>query len=216
MTFRPFGPDAATLVVPLQAENYLVLSPEFIANRDDPEPGVIGEYGFGYAVVPDPNHTGTLAYGPGHFRAGFQLIHFRVLENGELWVRLVFVVNRPDQILNAPLDPVGWSLHIIDLMSLGFTTRLLQPIRQLIEGLPLRVSGFDPLSSFIVLANSVTGGFAGEGLCISREQLEKYSLVQHYMQHYKMIVASLLTWRHVSNWLNSGEIPESIQTEIGS
>jgi hypothetical protein len=57
--------------------------------------------------------------------------------NGELWPRLVFVVNRPDRILNFPLDPVGWSFRLADLISLGFTSRILQPIRMFFEGLPL-------------------------------------------------------------------------------
>jgi hypothetical protein len=72
LMFQPGGNGSTSLLVPLKEENYLVLSRDFITNRDNPAPGVLGEYGFGYAVIQDPPDESLLAYGPGHFRAGFQ------------------------------------------------------------------------------------------------------------------------------------------------
>jgi hypothetical protein len=58
------------------------------------------------------------------------------------------------------------------------------------------------------LANAVTGGQAAQQLCISREQLDKDFLVQHFMQHYVTIVGSLLTWRQIPNWLDAAALPD--------
>jgi hypothetical protein len=216
LTLQPGGAGSTSLVVPLREQNYLVVSPDFIANRDDPAPGVLGEYGFGYAVIPDPTDNSILAYGPGHFRAGFQLIHFRVMANGETWVRLVFVVNRPDRILNIPIDPIGWSFRLAGLMSLGLASRVAGPAKRFLDRSPFRLAGFDPISAYITLANALTGGAAAEDLCISRPQLEKDFLVQHFQKHYQMIVGSLLTWRHIPNWLDEQAIPDSIESGVGS
>jgi hypothetical protein len=216
LRFQPRGRESVSLAIPLKAENYLVLSRDFIANRDDPAPGVLGEYGFGYAMIRDTSDESVFAYGPGQFQTGFQLIHFRVLGNGETWVRLVFVVNRPDRILNIPIDPVGWSFRLADLFSLGLASRVVGPAKPWLERSPFRIGGFDPISAYVTLANTLTGGFAAEDLCISREQLEKDFLVQHFHQHYQMIVGSLLTWRHVPDWLNTREIPASIVTGVSS
>jgi hypothetical protein len=146
----------------------------------------------------------------------FQLIHFRVLANGATWARLVFVVNRPDRILNIPIDPIGWGFRLADFLSLGLASRVVGPAKPLLDRSPFLLGHFDPLSAYIALANTLTGGFAAEDLCISRQQLEKDFLVQHFQQHYQMIVGSLSTWRHIPNWLDSQAIPASIVTGVCS
>jgi hypothetical protein len=216
LTFQPRGPGSVSLILPLKAENYLVLNRDFITNRDNPAPGVLGEYGFGYALIRDIRGDSAFAYGPGQFRTGFQLIHFRVLKNGETWARLVFVVNRPDRILNIPINPLGWSFRLADLLSLGMASRVVGPAKSFFDRSSFRIDGFDPISAYIALARTLTGGFAAEDLCISREQLEKDFLVQHFQQHYKMIVGSLLTWRHIPNWLDGRAIPASIVAGVRS
>jgi hypothetical protein len=211
LTFQPFGPNGAAFVLPLKEENYLVVSPAFIANREKPRPGILAEYGFGYALLRTADEQTIFAYGPGRFRAGVQLIHFQVLESGEIRVKLVFVVNRPDRILNIPIAPVDWGFRLADLFSLGLASRLLGPARRLLDRPPFRVERFDPVSTYIQAADTLTGGFAASDLCISREQLEKIFLVQHFVQHYRMIVGSLLTWRHIPNWLNISALPNWLE-----
>ena len=97
LTFRPFGPGLPQVDIPLGEHQWAVMSRDFILNEDNPEPGVLGDYGYGYAVLRNPTDRGLLAYGPGRFDAGFQLFNFRVLESGEARVKLVFVVNRPEK-----------------------------------------------------------------------------------------------------------------------
>lgn len=211
MTFRVLGSERAQLVLPLMEESYLVLSSDFVLNETDPEPGVLGRYGFGYAFVRNES-AGLLAYGPGEFEAAIELIQFHVLASGETRAHLVFVVNQPDRIVNATLDPVALSFGAADFVSLGAVSTIFGPLRAALERLPLRIGPFDPISTYVTVANQLTNGLAAEDLCISRKQLEKDFLVQHFMQHYQMLSGALMTWRRIPNWLNRDALPKPIIT----
>jgi hypothetical protein len=73
-------------------------------------------------------------------------------------------------------------------------------------------NSFDPVYSFVSLANTLTANQAAQTLCISREQLNKDFLAQHFMQHYVTIVGSLLTWRQIPDWLDRAALPEWVIT----
>lgn len=210
LTIPADSPDAPRLVLPLRGESYLVLSPEFLTDEDDPEPGVLGRYGVGYAFVRVPQPGAPLAYGPGEFDASFQTITFRVLAGGETEVDLVFVVNRPRQVFNVSANPLRWGLRLADLLSLGLAAPLSAPLRRLLDAAPFPFPGFDPVTASIRLANWLTGGAAARDYCVSTEQLEKTFLVQHYMQHYQMISGSLLTWRRQSDWRDRAGLPPEV------
>jgi hypothetical protein len=215
-TIRPRGQESVQLVIPLKEESYLVLSPGFIVNEDDPSPQVLGRYGFGYAFIKDPSPTGLLAYGPGRFNVSFQLINFRVLRSGAIETDLIFAANQPEQVLNVTIAPIDWSIGMANVMSLGMASRLLAPLRPILDRLPVRVNGFDPVTTSVDLVNLLTGGLATQELCISREQLAKDFLVQHFMQHYQMVTSSLLTWRQYPNWLDPTTLPEWIIKGVSS
>src|SRR6266852_3569195 len=57
-TIRPRGQQSLQFVLPLREQSYLALSSDFITNEDNPEPGVLGRYGFGYAFIKDRSDTG--------------------------------------------------------------------------------------------------------------------------------------------------------------
>ena len=189
--------------------------PDFVTRREDPAPGVLGEYGFGYTFLRYEADPSQFAYGPGRFAYGFQLITFRVLDSGETFVRMAFVINRPESILNMALDPVAWGFRLADFASLGLASRLFAPTRWVLDRLPLRVEGFDPVTTYIALANLVTAGWAAKELCLSRVQLEKDFLLQHFMQHYQMMVGSLLTWRRVPDW-RATDLPTFVTSGVSS
>ncbi len=210
LSFAPFGANALKLQMPLKEQTYLVLGPPFITNEENPEPDVLGRYGFGYAFVPyaPPDGPGIVAYGPGHFAAAIQTVDFRVMKNGEIRVRAAFVVNRPNKITNVDIDPIDWGFQLADRMTFGTASRVMSPVKALADRLPLRVSGVDPISTYIWLANTMTGGMASRRFGHSKTVLEKRMLVQHFMQHYEMLSSSLLVWRAVPDWTN----PESLST----
>ena len=211
ITYVPFGTAAPQLVLPLRESSYLVLSREFITDEEAPEPGVLGRYGLGYAFIKDPMQ-GLLAYGPGQFDAAIERITFHVLADGTIRVHMVFVANRPTNILNLSLNPMSWGLTMADLMSFGWASCVFTPLTGVLERLPLWRGDVDPVYAFICLANVLTGGQAAQQLCLSREDLDKRFLLQHFMQHYETIVGSLRTWRQIPNWLDSAALPEWVVT----
>ncbi len=210
-SYKPFGLMGPQLQMPLKEESYLLVSPEFITINDKGGNGVIGEYGFGYSFVKNPER-GPFAYGPGEFEAAFQTINFSVLESGETRVRMAFVSNRPDKIVNVPLDPVVWGLDIADRVSFGMTSSLISPVRKAWETVskPI-VDDRDPVLTGVQLVNFLTFGQAGKQLDITADQLNKGFLVRHSLQHYGTILGSLRTWRQVPDWL-SPDLPEWVVT----
>jgi len=206
LDFHPFGPNSPSISIPLNNVTYLVLNQAFIANVTDPGPSGTGEYGFGYGLLRSNNSNSLLSYGPGHFGSGFQTIKFRLAPGGEIYVKTVFVVNRPERILNVPLDPVRWGMRLMNLGTLGMAGQIFPGFNEL-DGSPVTGPSFDPLFTYISLANQLTGGAAAQQFCISREQLEKEMLVKHFMEHYNMITGSLLTWRQIPDWLDETTLP---------
>ena len=208
LKFNPFGQNALQVLVPLAEESYLAVSPDFIVDEDRPSATELGHYGLGYAFLKTPQ-AGLFAYGPGMFELAFKLITFRVLLSGEIRVHMVFVANRPERILNLSMNPVAWTQQLGDLLSGGMFSRAWgQPASQDGPKSSGEFNGFDPVSSYVSLANLFTGGWAAKDLCISREQLEKEMLLQHFTQHYQLIVGALLTWKQIPNWLDRSSLPD--------
>ena len=210
-SFQPFGSSGPEFSVPLTEESYLVLSREFILNQDNPAPDSLGCYGLGYAFIRDPTQ-GEIAYGPGQFRAAIELINFEVSKQGEINVSMIFVADRPERIANVSLNPVDWSFRLADIFSLGMTSRFLAPIRGTLKQIPPATDNFDPVYGFITLANALSANQAAQQFCISKKQLEKRFLAQHFTQHYVTVVGSLMTWRQIPDWLDTAALPEWVVT----
>lgn len=209
LSFAPFGADTPKLQVPLKESTYLVLGPPFVRNEDNPEPGVLGRYGFAYAFVPyaPPDGPGVVAYGPGHFAAALQTFDFTLRQDGEIRVLAAFVVSRPNKIANVDIAPIDWGLQLADKMTFGAASRLMSPVKAVADRLPLRVNDIDPVGAYIWMANTMTGGLAARRFGISKLTLEKKFLVQHFMQHYEMLNSSLLAWRMVPDWTDHERLP---------
>lgn len=207
VSLKPFGLDGPQFQLPLKEESYLLVSPEFITINDTPRNGVIGEYGFGYSFVKNPER-GPFAYGPGEFEGAFQTINFRVYDTGETRVRMAFVSNRPDRIVNAPLDPVAWGFDIADRVTFGMTSSVTKPIKKAWEAIskPI-VDDRDPVITSVELVNLLSFGQAGKQLDITADQLNKGFLVRHTLQHFGTVLGSLRTWRQIPDWLSS-DLPE--------
>ncbi|MFT5369656.1 MAG: hypothetical protein ACI8V2_004634 [Candidatus Latescibacterota bacterium] len=207
VTMRPLGADAPSVTMPLKESTYLILTPEFITNIDNPRPGVLGEYGFGYAFVKNP-HRGPFAYGPGEFEAAFQTINFKVMDTGEVRLIMTFVSDQPEKIMNLSFDPVNWSFDLADFMSFGMTSRVFKPIKHILDDMPFKAENVDPTIPALDFLNAVTGGQIGEKLDVRKERLYKGFLTQHSMQHYQTLLGSLRTWRQISNWLDTDALPD--------
>ncbi len=212
LSFIPFAGGLFSLNFPLREETYIVISSDFITNLDDPMPDLLGQYGFGYALLrPAPRRT-IFAYGPGHFDAGFQLIDFNLDSRGKINVRMVFVSNRPQRVLDLNVNPVSISFALADLMTFGLTSRFLAPVRDTLERFSPRLQNLDPVTAYITAVNVATGNFARDELCTSLKTLERDPmLLTHFMEHYQMISGALVTWRHVQSWLDRADLPEGLK-----
>jgi hypothetical protein len=209
LKLAPFGGNRPQAVVPLREESYLVLSSDFLTDETNPSPEIAGSYGFGYAFIKHSPAGGVLAYGPGLFDAAFKRITFRILRSGQMRVHLAFVANRPTRLLNFPF--FDWTMRLADVASLGMASRFLSSPEVGNEPDP-PTHDFDPLIASITLANLFSNGRAAEDLCVSREQLEKDMLLQHFRQHYQMLLGSLFTWRQIADWQDANGLPAWVIT----
>jgi hypothetical protein len=216
VTIEPLGRESPKLTFTLDQASYVVISPEFVRNRENPAEGVIGEYAFGYSFMRNPFGGGQIAYGPGNFDVAFQLFEFKVLVKGEIRSKLVFAANRPMRLIDLSFDPLNWGLVFADLMSLGLASRILFPDGLTSMSRPVWRTGFDPVLAGITLANWLTAGLARRQFCISREELEHRFLVQHFLEHYGTITGSLLTWRQIPDWRDEANLPRWVITGFGS
>ena len=208
----PFGAAGMKMQMPMEEIAYLATGPQFVVDREKPEPGVMAEYGFGYGFVPYAPEPSVIAYGPGRFAAAVKTIRFRLHDDGRIMVRAVFVVNRPEAIAKVDVDPLGWTMDLADKATFNMASGVISPLKHLADSLPLRVNGIDPFETYIWLANTLTGGRAGSQLDITKESLERRMMVQHFMQHYELLTNAADIWRQVDDWAAADALPAYCQT----
>jgi len=131
-----------------------------------------------------------------------------VMDSGDIRVRGVFIVNRPDKVAKIDIDPIDWSFRLADLVTFNMASRFMSPVKDIAEKLPLRISGIDPVGTYISMVNYLSGGRAAQQLGHSMSVLEKRMLLQHFMQHYEMLINSLMVWRKVVDWTDSANLPD--------
>ena len=128
---------------------------------------------------------------------------------------MIFIANRPTQVANLIVDPVGFGFRIADVFSFGMASRLFAPAKTILDRLPIRFN-VDPVSGYINGTNLISAGRAANTLCISREQLEKFFLLQHFKQHYETLNGSLTTWRQIPDWLDEKNLPPWVISGVSS
>jgi len=212
LSYTPFADGLLSLVFPQTEETYIAINQEFIVDENDPTPEVLGRYGLGYALLKPAPRKSIFAYGPGYFTIGFQTIDFEINRQGETRVRMVFVANRPTNVINLDLNPVSWGFTFADLMTFGLASEFFGPVKNALTRVSPRLENFDPVLTYIRLVNLLTNGLAEQQFCASLKTLEKNPmLLTHFMEHYYLISGALMTWRKVQNWLDSAEVPEGVK-----
>ena len=208
LAFQPFGPRSFTIDLPQAEEFYLIISPEFVTCQDNPTPDVLGHYGFGYAILKPEENRSIFSRSMDIFGTGFQLLSFELDRKGQTSTQLAMVTNRPRRILDMDLNPVTLGFGLANLMSFGLASRLFSPLSVMLEKLSPRLGNFDPVTAYIYLADVLSAGISAEQLCISMETIEKQMLLENFIQHYDLIVGSIVTWRQTQNWLDEGQLPQ--------
>ena len=97
-------------------------------------------------------------------------------------------------------------LSLADLMSFGFASRLFSSVSGMLESSP-RLGNFDPVTAYMSVADALTAGISNEQLCMSMETIEKQMLLENFIQHYDLIVGSIVTWRQTQDRLDPAQLP---------
>lgn len=183
--------------VPVMEKQFGVISPELVLD-EMPSEGLMGRFGFGYALL-EQSDTGNSDDLRPPYDIGLQQTEFLLEENGEILVQNYLIAERPQRVSLLKLNPAGQGLSALDRMSLGMFSSALKPFAEVVGKLPL-VGQFDPILTYVDLANAVTGGFAGKELCIGNELLERRILYNHYLKQFEMVIGTRGIWRNCRDW----------------
>ena len=180
---------------------YLIIGPGLVTDVDAPGSGDRAEYGYGFAFVPNPDgKPGMIASRAGYVRAGVQTTTFRLTADGEIRVRALLVVNRPDRIAAVDVDPIGWGVQVADLVTFRMASRVMSPMLAMTDRLSLKANHVDPVAAYLWMANAFTGGLAEKHFGLSKAMLEKRMLLAHFKQQEETRRRLLQVWRMVPDW----------------
>lgn len=195
----PAGPG---LTASLKQPVHTVMTPDFLMDEEDPEPGVLGCYGYGYSVVPDPNYKSVLAAGPSALTNTIETLHFRLLESGEICANMDFIMPQPDKIIN--FDPEKMGLDIADHLSFGMASKVFAPVSKLLSGI---TPDLDPMYMAMRFANLATLGLAGDEFSINRETLLKTFMSMHFTDVFNMFNLVGSHFSMVPDWTDAKNLP---------
>jgi hypothetical protein len=205
--FKPLGENLPQIGIPLQEKTWIVINKDFVVDKP-------GEYGLGYALLRggETSAASILAYGPGRFQLGFQTIHFKMdPATGATRVSLAFASNKPQKIMNIPYDPVGLGFRALSTVTLGYLDQYTKYLTSYLPGF-LTPSGVDPMQLYIAAANYATAGAASQHFGINKAELDRLFLLQHFNQHYQMILGAQSTYHTVPDWLAAASIPDWVRS----
>lgn len=180
-----------SLIIPLRRTVPVVMDAQLAINRTHPAPGVLGEYGVGFARIACP--AGLLRFGPDKDQPGLDLQFLRILDSGEIRLRSVTIVAVPAKLLDVSWNPLRWSLGAVDFFSLGMTRAITRPVREALDQLP----GV-PLDLLKALSDLPAGS--------KREFLQEI-LAQEASRNLRTLLATRQVWMTGSDWLNPLSLP---------
>lgn len=207
LTMKVGGFGGLELYIPVHEDVYVVFHEDLCVHRDDPSPGVLGEYGYGYTFIANPRLDGIWAYGPEKLVSAFEMIHFRVLDSGEVWVKMAFCANLPQRILVRESSVARLLLQAADRVTAGAASRLGDPLLRAYDRSAFSAFQPDPTFLSIDLANLATLGLAGSELAITRRRLITNIMGAHFLMLYDFILQTLPAFKRVSDWGDEGALP---------
>ena len=169
------------LTVSLQQPVYTVMTPDYLVDQEDPEPGVVGKYGYGYSVIPNPTYKSLLAVGPSSLTHTIERLTFRLLKTGEMRAHMDYVMPQPQRVLN--LDPVGWSFGAADRLSFGAASKVFGPLKSMLQNLQDRM---DPVFMGMRILDTMTAGISSSEFSLDKDQLLKSIMMLHFVECLKM------------------------------
>jgi hypothetical protein len=186
---------------------HTVMAPEFLVDEDNPEPGVLGRYGYGYSVVPDLAHRTAITSGPSTITNTIEMLSFRVLNTGEVRAHMEFITPQPPRIV----DPVLLAFDVADRLSFGTASKVFGPVKALLERMEPNV---DPIYFSIAVLNTLSAGLAAQEFGISKQNLFKKFMNLHFTDVYKMYNLAASHFAMVQDWTDTSTLPTWATTGV--
>ena len=211
MPFRVPGGAANGPVLNLSMTQpvYTVMTPDFLVDDQHPEPGIVGRYGYGYSVVPNPTLHPMVTDGPSAISRTIEILTFRVLESGAVRAHMTFITPQPPRIVN--VDPVQLAFDVADRLSFNMASTVLAPLKALLQGLEPQV---DPIYLFINVVNGLTAGIASEEFGISKQTLFTTLMNLHFTDVFKMYNLAASHFAMVRDWTDTAALPAWATTGV--
>lgn len=203
----PGAANGPTLNVSMTQPVHTVMTPRFLVDEENPQPGVVGEYGYGYSVVPNPTRNPIVTDGPATIKRTIETLTFRVLENGSVRAHMNFITPQPARIINR--DPVQLAFALADRLSFNTASTLLAPLRIVLEGIEPHV---DPVYLSMDLLNAMTLGISSEEFGIDKETIFKTFMNLHFTDVFKMYNLAASHFAMVRDWTNAAALPAWVAT----
>ena len=200
LTDSPNGPQINfSLLQPV----HTVMTPDYLTDEANPEPGVVARYGYGYSIVPNPTVTPLLAAAPSALTHTIETLAFSLLETGEIRAHMDFIMPQAPRIVN--FDPVGWSFAAADKLTFGGASKAFGPLKNLLEGFELQI---DPVFFSINVLNQMTAGLASDEFGMNRDRVLKTVMTSHFSDVYAMFNLAASHFAMVSDWTDTANLPE--------
>lgn len=188
---------------------HVVMTPDFLLDEENPDAGVLGRYGYGYSVVPDPTQHTLVAAGPASISDTIETLAFSVMQSGEVRAHMVFITPLPTRILN--LTPVSLTFALADWLSFNTASRVLAPVKSLLEAFEPPI---DPIYFSLQLINALTLGMASEDFGLNRHTLFSSLMNLHFTDVYKMFNLAASHFTMVRDWMDAAALPRWATTGV--
>jgi hypothetical protein len=198
----PGASNGPSLNLSMTQPVHTVMTPDFVVDEENPAPGIVGEYGYGYSVVPNPTLHPMVTDGPSAISKTIEMLTFRVLESGAVRAHMDLITPQPARIVN--IDPVQLAFDVADRLSLNMASTLLAPLKALLQGLEPQV---DPIYLFINILNGLTAGIASEEFGISKQTLFTTFMSLHFTDVFKMYNLAASHFAMVRDWTDAAALP---------
>jgi len=198
----PGAANGPTFNVSMTQPVHTVMTPRFLVDEQRPQPGVVGEYGYGYSVVPNPTLDPIVTDGPSAIKQTIETLTFRVLENGSVRAHMNFITPQPARIINR--DPVQLAFDLADRLSFNTASTLLAPLKTFLEGIEPHV---DPVYLSMNVLNAMTLGISSEEFGIDKETLFKTFMNLHFTDVFKMYNLAASHFAMVRDWTDTAALP---------
>ena len=202
MSFQlPGSAKGATINASSMQPVHTVLTPRFLVDEEHASPGIVGEYGYGYSVVPNPVGDPILT-GPATLKQTIETLTFRVLDDGSVRAHMNFITPQPTRIINR--DPVQMAFALADHLSFNMASTALAPLKTVLEGMMPQT---DPVYLSIDVLSALTMGVSSNALGMNKDTIFQTFMNLHFTDVFKMYTLAASHFAMARDWTDAAALP---------